>query len=109
MSFDAFMYLEGPQGGAAAVNGETTDTTFAAKKAFEIYSFSFGASNPTSIGSGAGGAGGGKVGISSFNLMKKADNGSHRLFNPCCCGGPYDPPTVLLRPAGGTKDATGTI
>lgn len=108
MSYDAYMYLEGPQGGAQAVVGETSDTTYQAKKAFEIYSFSLGASNPPSIGSAAGGAGAGRVSLSSFNIMKKTDNSSPDLFHACSCGGHYDKATVVLRRAGGTPGATGT-
>jgi type VI secretion system secreted protein Hcp len=109
MSFDAYMWLETPQGGAPPVQGETTDAVHAAKKAFEIFSFSWGASNPVSIGSGTGGAGAGKVSISSFNVMKRTDNASPNLFAACSCGGHYGKANVVLRKAGGTKDKTGSV
>src|SRR5262249_54221965 len=98
MAFDAFMYVTG---GAVPAEGETTDTTYSANKAWEIMSFSFGASNPTTVGSGSGGSGGGKVSISSFNIMKKTDNASPSLFKSCCMGSFYDAATVTLRKAGG--------
>jgi type VI secretion system secreted protein Hcp len=58
MAFDSFMYFDS---GNPQPEGETTDKTYSAKKAYEIYSFSWGASNPVTIGSASGGVGGGKV------------------------------------------------
>ena len=99
MAFDTFMWLEG---GAPAVKGETTDKVYKDKSAFEIYSFSWGASNPATIGSGTTGAGGGKVSISSFNIMKKSDGASPTLFLNCCKGQHFDKAHVVMRKAGGT-------
>lgn len=98
MAYDSFMYFTG---GSPAIEGETTDNTFQAKKAFEIYSFSWGASNPVTVGSSSGGMSGGKVSLSSFNLMKKTDNSSPTLFQACCQGTHYPQATVVLRKAGG--------
>src|SRR5262249_61185684 len=98
MAFDAFMYTTG---GAVPAEGETTDKDFAAKKAWEISSFSFGASNHSTVGSHKGGSGAGKVSISSFNIMKKTDNASPSLFKSCCMGSFYDTAVVTLRKAGG--------
>jgi type VI secretion system secreted protein Hcp len=100
MAFDAFMYVTG---GKVPAQGETTDKTFSANKAWEIASFSFGASNPTTVGSQSGGSGGGKVSISSFNIMKKTDNASPSLFKSCCMGSFYDTGVVTLRKAGGAN------
>ena len=86
MAYDAFMWLTG---GTPPANGETTDATYKAKKAFEIYSFSWGASNPTTIGSSSGGAGAGKVSLSSFNIMKKTDSASPALFTELRQGRPF--------------------
>ena len=83
MAYDAFMWLKG---GAPEASGETTDKEFKSDKAFEIYSFSFGASNPVTIGSATAGSGGGKVSISSFNVMKKTDSASPALFLNCAKG-----------------------
>jgi type VI secretion system secreted protein Hcp len=99
MAFDAFMYLVG---GAPSANGETTDKDFSAKKAFEIYSFSWGASNPVTIGSATGGGGAGKVSISSFNIMKKSDSASPALFLNCAKGQHFTEGHVVLRKSGGT-------
>lgn len=98
MAFDAFMYIEG---GNPKAEGETLDEKYKDNKAFEIYSFSWGASNPVTIGSASGGAGGGKVSISSFNIMKKTDKTSPSLYVNCCKGTHFDKGTVVLRKAGG--------
>src|SRR5215472_4698254 len=99
MAFDAFMWLKG---GKPEAHGETTDDKMKENKAFEIYSFSFGASNPVSIGSQSSGAGAGKVSISSFNIMKKMDSASPALFKNCCEGEHFTTAHVVLRKAGGT-------
>ena len=98
MAYDAFMWLKG---GAPEAKGETTDKTYKDKNAFEIYSFSWGASNPVNIGSASGGAGAGKVSISSFNIMKKTDSASPALFLNCCKGQHFTEGHVVLRKAGG--------
>jgi type VI secretion system secreted protein Hcp len=98
MAFDAFMWVVS---GALPTEGETTDKTYTANKAWEVMSFSFGASNPSTVGSGTTGSGGGKVSISSFNVMKRTDNASPKLFKACCMGSFYDTATVVLRKAGG--------
>src|SRR5215470_18943895 len=99
MAFDAFMWLEG---GAPEVKGETQDKVYKEKKAWEIYSFSFGASNPVTIGSAGAGSGAGKVSISSFNIMKKTDSSSPGLFLNCAKGQHFTAGHVVLRKAGGT-------
>jgi type VI secretion system secreted protein Hcp len=99
MAFDTFMWLEG---GAPNANGESTDKEFGPKKAFEIYSFSWGASNPVTIGSATAGAGAGKVSISSFNVMKKSDSSSPALFLNCAKGQHFTAGHVVMRKAGGT-------
>jgi len=93
MAFDAFLKF------TPTVKGESTDKTHAGE--IEIMSFSFGASNPVSIGSGTTGAGSGKVHLSSFNIMKKTDSASTSLFKACCSGAHYTDATITLRKAGG--------
>ena len=100
MAFDSFMWFEG---GSPAIEGETTDDTYSKSKAFEIYSFSWGASNPVTVGSGGSGMGAGKVSISSFSVMKKTDNASPTLFKACCDGSHYPKSHVALRKAGGKQ------
>lgn len=95
MAFDTFLKLTGPD-----VAGESTDSTHAGE--FEIFSFSMGASNPVTIGSGSTGMSGGKVSLSSFSVMKKTDKASPILFKMCCQGDHFDKAVVTLRKAGGT-------
>ena len=103
MAFDTFMYFEKASAGGVKIEGETQDDKYASKKAFEVYSFSWGASNPVTIGSRASGTGGGKVSLSSFNVMKKSDAASPALFRVCASGDHFDSAKVTLRKAGGTQ------
>jgi type VI secretion system secreted protein Hcp len=93
MAFDAFLKLEG-------VKGEATAKGF--EGAIELLSFSWGASNPVSVGAG-GGMGAGKVSVSSFNFMKKSDQASPTLFQQCCSGKHFPKGTVTLRKAAGKQ------
>ena len=92
MAFDAFLKIDG-------VNGEATRKGF--EKQMEIQSFSWGASNPSTIGAGGGGGGGGKVSVSSFNVMKKSDSASPILFQACCKGDHFATAVVTLNKAAG--------
>ncbi|MCU0635802.1 MAG: type VI secretion system tube protein Hcp [Gemmatimonadaceae bacterium] len=94
MPFDAYLKLAG-------VDGEATRKGF--EKQMEIFSFSFGASNPSTIGTAGGGGGAGKVSISSFNIMKKNDKASAELFKHCCSGEHFDSATVTLNKSGGKE------
>jgi type VI secretion system secreted protein Hcp len=94
MAFDTFLKIEGPE-----VKGECTAKGFEGQ--FEIYSFSWGASNPVTIGSGSTGVSAGKVSISSFNVMKKTETASATLFSAICTGQHFDKATVTLRKATG--------
>jgi len=93
MAFDAFIKITG-------VEGESKRKGF--EKQIEIISFSLGASNPSTIGTGGGG-GAGKVSLSSFSLMKKTDLTSPVLFQHCCQGEHFDKATVTLNKAGGKQ------
>ena len=88
MAFDAFLDV-------AEVEGEATAKGF--EKKIDIFSFSWGASNPVSIGTGSGGMSGGKVSISSFNVMKKTDKASPKLFLKACTGEHIKNVTLSLR------------
>lgn len=93
MAFDSYLDI-------ATVEGECTAKGF--EKKIEIYSFSWGASNPTTVGSGSGGLSGGKVSISSFNFMKKTEKSSSTLFGACCAGDHFATAKLTMRKAGGT-------
>ena len=99
MAFDAFLWFD------SLVIGQTLDKEMSANKAMDIYSFSLGASNPTSVTATGSGLSAGKVSISSFNFMKKTDSASPIMFQ-CCAGGQhFATVNVALRKAAG-NDAT---
>lgn len=99
MAFDTYMLIDN----AATVKGEATaDGLTPATGWFAIYSFSWGASNPTTVGSGSTGLAAGKVSISSFNVMKKTEKSSCDLFAACAAGQHYGTAKVIMRKATGT-------
>ena len=51
-----------------------------------ISSFSWGVSNPVTIGSGGGGSGSGKASFSSFSFLKSVDGSSAALFTAAATG-----------------------
>ena len=93
MSFDTYMDIAG-------VEGESTADGF--EKKIEIYSFSWGAANPTTVSPGSGGLSGGRVSVSSFNVMKKTEKSSAKLFAACCQGMHFDTAKISMRKATGT-------
>jgi len=101
MAFDAFLIFEAESGKAVALEGETQDKVFAAKKAMEISEFSFGVENTLSIGSASGGAGSGKATFKEFNIKKVTDTASPALFKTCVTGGHYKSVTLYIRKSGG--------
>jgi type VI secretion system secreted protein Hcp len=92
MAFDTYLEVKG-------VEGEATAKGF--EKKIEIYSFSWGASNPTTVSSGSTGLSAGKVSLSGFNVMKKTEKSSPTLFSACCNGKHFDDATVTMRKAAG--------
>lgn len=92
MAFDTYLKIAG-------VEGEAMQSKNVG--AIEIYSFSWGVSNPTTVGSSSAGLSAGKASVSSFNLMKKSDKTSPILFSACCKGTHYADATVSLSKATG--------
>jgi type VI secretion system secreted protein Hcp len=80
------------------VDGEAS--TKGHEKEIELSSFSFGASNPSNVGSGSG-SGAGKVDLSSISIQKQVDLSSAKLFQKCCEGKHFDTATIVCREAGG--------
>jgi len=99
MPFDTYMLIDG----GTVVKGEATAKDLKpATGWFEIFSFSWGASNPTTVGIGATGLAVGRVSVSSFNVMKKSEDASPLLFSACCTGQHYPKAQVVMRKATGT-------
>ena len=82
--------------------GESTDKVH--KDEIEVMSFSWGASNPVTIGTAGGGAGAGKVSISSFNFMDRVQKSSPLLFLATATGEHIDNAIVSVRKAGASGD-----
>lgn len=100
MAYNAFIKFEGA---GIDIKGESTHdgkTDWS-----DIFSFSWGASNPVTVG-GKEGLAAGKVSISSFNIMKKSEKSSPALFLACCAGEHIGKVTVELHKAAGTKGKT---
>ena len=92
MAWDAYLTMEG-------VSGESQRSGHEGE--IELISFSFGASNPSSVGIGSGG-GTGTVSLSSFNIMKKTDGASAEIFQHCCLGEHFPTAVISLYKSGGT-------
>ena len=108
MAFDTYLIIEdGKQvAGEATAKGLTAP---AATGWMEIFSFSWGASNPTTVGTSGSGLSAGKVSVSSFNIMKKSDNASPLLFASCCNGQHYTGATLAMRKATGKAGGQATF
>jgi len=89
--WDAYLTVDGVTGESRRAGHEGE---------IELISFSFGASNPASVGLGRGG-GVGQVSLSSFNFMKHTDAASAELFKQCCKGKHFPTAKVTLYKAGG--------
>jgi len=98
MAFDTYMQIAD----GTDVVGEATASGIPTG-AFEVFSFSWGASNPTTVGTTGGGLSAGKVSVSSFNVMKKSEKSSPKLFGACCTGQHYKTAQVVLRKAAGAS------
>jgi len=93
MAFDTYLDLKD-------IPGEATAKGFEGK--IEIFSFSWGASAPVTIGPGTTGISASRVSISSFNVMKKTDVASPKLFKAACLGEHIPTMTVSMRKQTGT-------
>ncbi len=93
MAFDAYLDLKD-------IPGEATAKGF--EKKIEIFSFSWGASAPVTVGPGTTGMSASRVSISSFNIMKKTDIASPKLFASVCKGDHINDMTLSMRKQTGT-------
>ena len=98
MAFDTYLII----GGGSVIKGEATAKGLKPAAGWmEIFSFSWGVSNPTTVGTSGKGLSAGKASVSSFNVMKKSDNASPSLFAACCGGTHFDNASVVMRKATG--------
>src|ERR1700740_2803899 len=96
MAFDTYMQV----GDGSVVVGEATAKDIPTGS-FEIFSFSWGASNPTTVGTTGAGLSAGKGSVSRFHVMKKTAKSSATLFTACCHGQHYKTAQVIMRKAAG--------
>lgn len=99
---DNFMWFPEKSSGAK-VEGESTDTFFAHKKAFELRSFQFTMDNKDAVDSGSKGSVAGRAKFQEFEIEKDVDSASVPLYKACSLGTLI--PTVMLavRKAGGSS------
>jgi type VI secretion system secreted protein Hcp len=91
MAVEIFLKLDG-------IDGESEKD--GATNYIEIFSFSNGASNPSSVAFGTG-SGAGKVDLSALSLQKQLDKSSPMLFLNCCSGKHIATGTMMVREATG--------
>jgi type VI secretion system secreted protein Hcp len=94
MAFDTYMKVAG-------IPGESTHSQHVGE--IELFSWSIGASNPTTVGPGSEGMGAGRVSISEFNCMKKLDKASPVFFQKMCMGEHIDTIDITMLKAGGKQ------
>jgi type VI secretion system secreted protein Hcp len=91
MAVEIFLKLDG-------IDGESVKK--GAEGWIELFSFSNGASNPSSVAFGTG-SGAGKVDLSSLSLQKQLDKSSPKLFLNCCAGTHIATGMMIVREATG--------
>jgi len=91
MGVEIFFTIDG-------IKGESTKS--GAEGWIEIFSFSNGASNPSSVSFGTG-SGAGKVDLSSISFQKQLDVSSPYLFANCCSGKHTDTGCMIVRESTG--------
>jgi type VI secretion system secreted protein Hcp len=91
MAVEIFLTIDG-------ITGESKKS--GAEGWIEIFSFSNGASNPSSAAFGTG-SGAGKVDLSSISLQKQLDSSSPYLFANCCAGNHAANGHMIVREATG--------
>jgi type VI secretion system secreted protein Hcp len=97
MGIEIFLTIDG-------ITGESTKA--GAEGWIEIFSFSNGASNHSSVAFGTG-SGAGKVDLSSVSFQKQLDISSPYLFANCCSGAHVDTGHMIVRESvGGTTTQT---
>ncbi len=93
MAIEIFLKLDG-------IPGESQKS--GAEGWIEVFSFSNGASNPSSVAFGTG-SGAGKVDLSSLSLQKQLDISSPKLFLNCCAGNHIATGQMIVREATGSE------
>ena len=93
MSAEIFLKLDG-------VPGESKTSGF--EDQIDVLSFSWGASNPTSVSRG-GGSASGRVDMSSISIQKEVDKASPKFMEAVCWGKHFADGTLTVRESSGDK------
>jgi type VI secretion system secreted protein Hcp len=111
MAFDTYMTFMDPNGtptpGESQMQFDSSLESPLGKdlqqgKVFEIDDFSFDIEQVLNIGSQSSGAGAGKVTFNPFQITRKSDRLSPKLFTMCCAGQHFKIVSLYLRRAGGS-------
>ncbi len=94
MAADMFLKIDG-------IKGETQDEKHANE--IEVQSWSWGAHQMGTFGSGGGG-GAGKASFNDFSFIKRVDNASATLFLKCATGAHIKNAILTCRKAGGKQE-----
>src|SRR5579863_4851988 len=114
MAFDTYMQFLDSTGSWLQGESQVTVTSdlplgtdIAQGSVFEIDDFSFDIEQVLNIGSQSSGAGAGKVTFNPFQITRKTDRASPRLFTMCCTGEHFQQVSLYLRRSGGMGGLTG--
>ncbi len=102
---------ESAQGDELQIEGETSDTWFMKKKAFEVMTFGFTlsqsdasvSSGPSTSGKASGGNDGGRAKFQSFTVDKPVDLASVSLYKACTQGTKLNTAMLAVRKVGGAN------
>lgn len=95
MAIDMYLTLEGSD-----IAGESTRVNHEGE--IEVIAWSFGGSNPSSLGVGGGG-GAGKVTLQELTITKYLDASSAEFFQALCSGGHFPSGKMTAYKAGGSE------
>jgi type VI secretion system secreted protein Hcp len=100
MAVDYYLKLDG-------ITGEATDAQF--KDAIPLDSFSWGETQPTSMGHNVAGAGAGKVVMQDLHFTTQFSKASTSLFLACASGQHIKKAQLFARKAGGKQETFLTV
>jgi type VI secretion system secreted protein Hcp len=89
------------------IQGESTDSKH--PNTIEVESFSGGATNTGSFGSGTGGGGAGKVNLQDVHFTAQVSKASPNLFAACAAGKHISKATLYVRKQGGKQEDYMTV
>ena len=101
MLSDNFMWF--PQDGGSQIQGETTDSYFSKKGAFELTNFKFDVTGDEATEAKGSGASSGKAKFGQFVVTKVVDTASVQLYKACCQATIFPSIMLAVRKPGGSN------